>query len=108
MNRAALGLAALAAALVLLPAVAGPYVLSVATLILFFAYTGLYGGPALLWNHYVKNDGATWFVGTQIRAASTRPSSLTCMTVGAFLNMGGKSEPGSRRTTPARLASSSA
>jgi branched-chain amino acid transport system permease protein len=43
LSRAALGLAlALLAAglLLLLPAVAGPYVLSVATLILFFAYTG--------------------------------------------------------------------
>jgi branched-chain amino acid transport system permease protein len=42
LSRAALGLALalLAAGLLLLPAVAGPYVLSVATLILFFAYTG--------------------------------------------------------------------
>jgi len=39
-RRAAALLAALAAALVLLPAVASSYVLSVATLILFFAYTG--------------------------------------------------------------------
>ncbi len=40
MSRTAAALALLAAALLLLPAVAGPYVLSVATLILFFAYTG--------------------------------------------------------------------
>jgi branched-chain amino acid transport system permease protein len=39
-RRAAALLAALAAALVVLPAVASSYVLSVATLILFFAYTG--------------------------------------------------------------------
>jgi len=39
-SRAALGFALLAAGLLLLPTVAGPYVLSVATLILFFAYTG--------------------------------------------------------------------
>jgi len=39
-RRAAVLLAGLAAALVLLPAVASNYVLSVATLILFFAYTG--------------------------------------------------------------------
>ena len=39
-RRAAALLAALAAALVLLPAAASSYVLSVATLILFFAYTG--------------------------------------------------------------------
>ena len=39
-RRAAVLLAMLAAALILLPAVANSYVLSVATLILFFAYTG--------------------------------------------------------------------
>jgi branched-chain amino acid transport system permease protein len=40
MSRAGIGLAALALLLVLLPAFAGSYALSVATLILYFAYTG--------------------------------------------------------------------
>jgi len=40
MKRAVIGLAVLAALLVALPAFAGPYALSVATLILYFAYTG--------------------------------------------------------------------
>ncbi|HEX5093127.1 MAG TPA: branched-chain amino acid ABC transporter permease [Burkholderiales bacterium] len=40
MSRPSLALALLGALLLLLPAVAGPYLLSVATLILFFAYTG--------------------------------------------------------------------
>ena len=39
-RRAAILLALLGAALVALPWIAGSYVLSVATLILFFAYTG--------------------------------------------------------------------
>ena len=40
MNRASILLAILAAILVALPAFAGAYALSVATLILYFAYTG--------------------------------------------------------------------
>jgi branched-chain amino acid transport system permease protein len=40
MSRAGIGLAALALLLVLLPAFAGSYALSIATLILYFAYTG--------------------------------------------------------------------
>ena len=40
MNRAGAALAVLAALLMALPALAGPYALSVATLILYFAYTG--------------------------------------------------------------------
>jgi branched-chain amino acid transport system permease protein len=40
MNRASVGLAVLALLLIAFPAFAGPYVLSVATLILYFAYTG--------------------------------------------------------------------
>jgi branched-chain amino acid transport system permease protein len=40
MSRAGAGLAVLALLLVLLPAFAGPYALSVATLVLYFAYTG--------------------------------------------------------------------
>jgi branched-chain amino acid transport system permease protein len=40
MNRATVGLAVLALLLIAFPAFAGPYALSVATLILYFAYTG--------------------------------------------------------------------
>jgi branched-chain amino acid transport system permease protein len=40
MNRATVGLAALALLLLIFPAFAGPYAISVATLILYFAYTG--------------------------------------------------------------------
>jgi branched-chain amino acid transport system permease protein len=40
MSRAGIGLAALALLLILLPAFAGSYALSIATLILYFAYTG--------------------------------------------------------------------
>src|SRR5437762_12508210 len=40
MNRASISLAILAAILVALPAIVGNYALSVATLILYFAYTG--------------------------------------------------------------------
>ena len=40
MNRTFISLAILGALLLAFPAVAGPYALSVATLILYFAYTG--------------------------------------------------------------------